>query len=35
MGVLQYGAGFFGAALCALLGVLWWRELKHRKGSAA
>ena len=28
MGVLQYGAGFFGVALLTLLGVLWWREIR-------
>jgi len=33
MGILQYGAGFFGLALASLLGVLWWREI--RKARAA
>jgi protein SCO1/2 len=33
VGALRYGAGFFGALLGALLGVLWWRELKQRKGG--
>ena len=28
MGILQYGAGFFGVALLTLLGVLWWREIR-------
>jgi protein SCO1 len=28
MGALRVGAGFFAAALAALLGVLWWREGK-------
>jgi protein SCO1 len=35
VGVLRYGAGFFGVALAALLGVLWWRELKQKKGGRA
>jgi protein SCO1/2 len=36
MGVLRLGAGAFGAALIALLGALWWRELarSRRKESA-
>ena len=34
MGVLRYGAGFFAAGLVALLGTLWWREIK-KKGKAA
>ncbi len=34
MGALRLGAGFFGAALFALLGVLWWREVKKGKASA-
>jgi len=33
VGVLQYGAGFFGLALLTLLGALWWREI--RKARAA
>jgi len=33
VGALRYGAGFFAALLGALLGVLWWRELKQRKGG--
>ena len=33
VGALRYGAGFCGALLGALLGVLWWRELKQRKGG--
>jgi protein SCO1/2 len=33
MGALRYGAGFFGAALAALLGVLWYREVKQKKGG--
>jgi protein SCO1/2 len=35
MGVLQYGAGFFGVALATLLGALWWRELRQKKEKAA
>lgn len=34
MGALRIGAGFFGAALAGLLGVLWWREAK-KKGKSA
>ena len=34
MGVLQYGAGFFGVALATLLGTLWWREVR-KKGKTA
>jgi protein SCO1 len=33
IGALQYGAGFFGAALVALLGALWWREIKKARGA--
>jgi protein SCO1/2 len=33
MGVLRLGSGAFAVALAALLGVLWWREI--RKGRAA
>jgi protein SCO1/2 len=35
MGALRLGSGFFAAALAALLGVLWWRELKQKKGTRA
>ena len=35
MGVLQYGAGFFGVALIALLGVLWWREIRKARATRA
>jgi protein SCO1/2 len=35
MGVLRYGAGFFGVVLAALLGALWWRELRHKRGKSA
>jgi hypothetical protein len=36
MGVLRYGAGFFATGLVALLGALWWREIKiKKKGKAA
>ncbi len=35
MGVLRLGAGFFAAALAALLGVLWWRELRTARAAAA
>ena len=33
MGALRLGAGAFAAALFALLGVLWWREVR-KKGAA-
>ena len=33
MGVLQYGAGFFGVALFTLLGALWWREIRKARGA--
>jgi protein SCO1 len=36
MGAIRLGSGFFAAALAALLGVLWWREVKQkRKGTQA
>ena len=35
MGVLQYGAGFFGVALLTLLGVLWWREIRKSQRARA
>jgi protein SCO1 len=35
MGALRLGSGFFAVALAALLGVLWWRELKQKRGSRA
>jgi len=34
MGALRLGAGGFGAAVLALLGVLWWREMR-KKGAAS
>lgn len=33
MGTLRVGASFFAVALAALLGVMWWREIK-KKGTA-
>lgn len=35
MGALRLGSGFFAVALAALLGALWWREIKQRKGGRA
>ena len=35
MGAIRLGSGFFALLLAALLGVLWWREAKNRKGSRA
>src|SRR5262249_45029817 len=35
MGVLQYGAGFFGVALLTLLAVLWWREIRKAQKARA
>ncbi|HYS09811.1 MAG TPA: SCO family protein [Myxococcales bacterium] len=35
MGVLQYGAGFFGLALMTLLGALWWREIRKAQRARA
>ena len=34
MGLLRYGAGFFATGLVALLGVLWWREIKKKEKAA-
>ena len=34
-GALQFGAGFFGLALAALLGVLWWREIRKARQARA
>ena len=34
MGVLRYGAGFFATGLVALLGALWWREIKKKEKAA-
>jgi protein SCO1/2 len=33
MGALRLGSGFFAVALAALLGVLWWREVRQRRES--
>ena len=35
MGALRFGSGFFAVALAALLGALWWREIKHKKETGA
>jgi protein SCO1/2 len=35
MGALRLGSGFFAVALAALLGVLWWREIRQKKGGRA
>ena len=34
MGALRFGSGFFAVLLAGLLGVLWWREIKGRKGAS-
>lgn len=34
LGAVQFGSGFFAVALAALLGVLWWREIRKKGGRA-
>jgi len=33
MGALRLGAGGFAVALFAMLGVLWWREIRKKGGT--